>query len=88
MGAMISISYATVYNDIDGIVSVSHVIDNKKADIILCQNLEFNLYGKALLNSLTRNIKKSDLYTEEEKKKICNIKTSAEFHDLVSAKKI
>ena len=34
MGAMISISYATVYNDIDGIVSVSHVIDNKKADII------------------------------------------------------
>ena len=32
------------------------------------------------------SIKKSNLYTDEEKKKISNIKNSAEFHDLVSAK--
>ena len=86
MGAMISLIYSTIYNDIDGIVCVSHVVDNKKADIILCRYLEFNLYGKTLLKSLTRNIIKSNLYTEEEKIKICNIKTSSEFHDLVSSK--
>ena len=50
------------------------------------QGINFNLYGKAILYALTRSIKKCNLYTDEEKKKICNIKSSAEFHDLVSAK--
>lgn len=86
MGAMISLSYATVYDDIDGIISVSHVIDNKRADILLLKGISSKLYALPLLKSLIRSIKKSDLYTEEEKKKISNIKTSAEFHDLVSAK--
>ena len=86
MGALICLSYATVYDDIDGIISVSHIVDNKRADILLTKGIGFQLYAKPLLNSLTRSIKKSDFYTEEEKKKICNIKTSAEFHDLVSAK--
>ena len=39
-----------------------------------------------MLKVLTRPIKKSEFYTEDEKKKACNIKTSAEFHDLVTAK--
>ena len=86
MGAMISLRYATFYNDIDGVICVSHVVDNKKADILIYQKLEYLLYGKTLLKSLTRSINKSDLYSEEEKKKISNIKSSAEFHDLVSAK--
>ena len=86
MGAIISLNYTTEYDDIDGVISVSHIVDNKRADILLCQGIKFNLYAKPLLNSLTRSIKKSNLYTDEEKKKISNIKNSAEFHDLVSAK--
>ena len=86
MGAIISVSYATVYDDVDGIISVSHVVDNKRADILLLKGIRAKLYALPLLNSLVRSIKKSDLYTEEEKKKICGIKTSAEFHNLVSAK--
>ena len=86
MGAIISVNYTTEYDDLDGVISVSHIVDNKRADILLCKGFGFNLYAKPLLKSLTRSIKKSDLYTDEEKKKICNIKTSAEFHDLVSAK--
>ena len=86
MGAMISLSYATVYNDIDAVVSVSHVVDNKRADILLCDGFKFNLYAKPLVFSLIRSIKKSGLYSEEELKEIFKIKTSAEFHNLVSAK--
>ena len=86
MGGIISVNYTTKYDDLDGVISVSHIIDNKRADLLLCQGFKFNLYAKPLLNSLLRSIKKSDLYTDEEKKKICKIKTSAEFHDLVSAK--
>ena len=86
MGAMIALRYATVYNDINGIIAASHVIDNKRADILLLKGIAFKLYAKPLLNSLIRIIKKTDLYTDEEKKRISNIKTSAEFHDLVSAK--
>lgn len=86
MGGIISVNYTTEYSDLDGVISVSHIVDNKRADILLCEGFKFNLYAKPLMNSLIRSIKKSDLYTDEEKKKIANIKTSAEFHDLVSAK--
>jgi predicted alpha/beta-fold hydrolase len=86
MGAMISLCYATVYDDVDGIIAVSHVVDNKRADILLFQGLAALLYAPTLLKVLTRPINKSEFYTEDEKKKACNIKTSAEFHDLVTAK--
>jgi predicted alpha/beta-fold hydrolase len=86
MGAMISLCYATAYDDVDGIVAVSHVVDNKRADILLFQGISAFLYAPTLLKVLTRPIKKSEFYTEDEKKKACNIKTSAEFHDLVTAK--
>jgi len=86
MGALIGVRYATVYNDIDGIIAVSHVIDNKRADILLLKGIAGFLCAKPLLNSLIRIINKTDLYTKEEKEKISKIKTSAEFHDLVSAK--
>jgi predicted alpha/beta-fold hydrolase len=58
MGAMISIIYATKYDDIDGVISVSHVIDNKKADIRIFERLRYFLYGKPLFFSLVRSIKK------------------------------
>ena len=86
MGALISVRYATVYDDIDGIISVSHIIDNKKADILLFQGFRSKLYAKPLFFALFRNIKKSNLYTDEEKKEIMKIKTSAEFHNLVTVK--
>ena len=86
MGAIISVNYTTEFDDLDGVISVSHIVDNKRADILLYKGFGFNLYAKPLLNALTRSIKKSNFYTDEEKKKICNVKTSAEFHDLVSAK--
>ena len=86
MGAMISLSYATVYNDIDAVVSVSHVVDNKRADVLLCEGFKFNLYAKPLVFSLIRSIKKSNLYSEEDMKEINKIKTSADFHNLISAK--
>ena len=58
MGALISVRYATVYDDIDGIISVSHIIDNKKADILLFQGFRSKLYAKPLFFALFRNIKK------------------------------
>ena len=86
MGAMISVRYTTFYDDINGVISVSHVVDNKKADLLLCEGWKFNILAKPLLKSMTRGIVKTNHYTEEEKKKILNIKTSAEFHNLVTAK--
>ena len=86
MGAMISVRYATFYDDIDGIVAASHVVDNKRADLLLCEGFKFNYMAKPLLKAMTRSLLKTDFYTEEEKKKILNIKTSAEFHNLVTAK--
>ena len=86
MGAMISVRYATFYDDIDGIVAASHVVDNKSADLLLCEGFNFNYMAKPLLKAMTRSLLKTDFYTEEEKKKILNIKTSAEFHNLVTAK--
>jgi predicted alpha/beta-fold hydrolase len=86
MGSMISVRYATFYDDIDGIIAVSHVVDNKRADILLTSGWRFNLLAKPLLKAMTRGLMKTNFYTEEEKKKILNIKTSAEFHNLVTAK--
>lgn len=86
MGAMISLCYATAYDDVDGIIAVSHVVDNKRADILLFQGISAFLYATTLLKVLTKPIKKSEFYTEDEKKKACSIKASAEFHDLVTAK--
>lgn len=39
-----------------------------------------------LFFALIRSIKKSNLYTDEEKKEIMNIRTSAQFHNLITAK--
>jgi predicted alpha/beta-fold hydrolase len=86
MGSMISVRYATFYDDIDGIIAVSHVVDNKRADILLTSGWRFNLLAKPLLKAMTRGLMKTNFYTEEEKKKIVNIETSAEFHNLVIAK--
>ena len=86
MGAIIAVNYCTVYDDIDAAVSVSHVIDNKRADVLLMKGIRGRLFAKPLINALTRIIKKSPLYSEEEKRRIYAVKTSAEFHDLVSAK--
>ena len=86
MGSMISVRYATFYDDIDGIIAVSHVVDNKRADILLTSGWRFNLLAKPLLKAMTRGLMKTNFYTEEEKKKILNIQTSAEFHNLVTAK--
>ena len=86
MGAMISVRYATFYDDMDGVVSVSHVVDNKRADILLYHGWRSKFLAQPLLKALTRGILKTNHYTEEEKKKILNIKTSAEFHNLVTAK--
>ena len=48
MGALIGVRYATFYDDIDGIVAVSHVVDNKRADLLLCEGWKFNLMAKPL----------------------------------------
>ena len=61
-------------------------MDNKRADLLLCEGFKFNYMAKPLLKAMTRSLLKTDFYTEEEKKKILNIKTSAEFHNLVTAK--
>lgn len=86
MGAMVSVRYATFYDDLDGVVAVSHVVDNKRSDILLCEGWNYTLLATPLFNALKRQIMKSNLYTEEEKKNIRNIKTSAEYHTLVTVK--
>ena len=86
MGAMISVRYATFYDDIDGIIAVSHVVDNKRADILLTEGYKYNLMAKPLLRGMTRSLVKSNFYTEEEKKQILTIQTSADFHNMVTAK--
>jgi len=86
MGAMVSVRYATFYDDLDGVVAVSHVVDNKRSDILLCQGWNFTFLANPLFNALKRQIMKSNLYTEEEKKNIRNIKTSSEYHTLVTVK--
>ena len=88
MGALIGVRYATFYDDLDGIIAVSHVIDNRRADLLLCEGWRANLMAKPLLKALTRGILKTNFYSEEEKKNILNIKTSAEFHNLVTSKNL
>jgi len=86
MGAMVSVRYATFYDDLDGVVAVSHVIDNKRSDILLCEGWNYTFLANPLFKALKRQIMKSNLYTEEEKEKIRNIKKSAEYHSLVTVK--
>ena len=35
MGSMISLRYSTFYDDLDGIIGISHGIDIRRADLIL-----------------------------------------------------
>jgi len=86
MGASICLSYATFYDDINAVVNISNIIDTKRAEISLLEGWKSIILGRSLLKVWKRPILKSNLYTEEEKKIIINIKTMPEFHTLVTAK--
>jgi len=88
MGSMISLRYSTFYDDLDGIIGVSHGIDIKRADLSLYKGWKSFTLGKAVLQGYKRRIMKSNLYTDEEKKNISKIKTIIDFNDLVIAKNL
>ena len=86
MGGMIGLRYATFYDDLNGLIAVSHVIDVKRAELALYEGWRSLILGDSLMNGWKSKILKSNVYTEEEKKNILNIKSIEEFHTLVTAK--
>jgi predicted alpha/beta-fold hydrolase len=70
MGAMISVRYATFYDDLDGIVAVSHVVDNKRSDILLCEGTNFTFLANPLFKALKRQLMKSN---QRSTKKLRNL---------------
>ena len=89
MGASISLRYSTFYDDLDGIVCVSHILDQKRADLLLYEGWRAIILSRTLSVGLTRRIMKTNVYTEEEKKNLKkNIKTLVDYHNLVTVKNI
>ena len=86
LGSMVCARYATFYDDVDGIIGISHGVDIKRADLMLFKGGTASTLGKAVLQGYTRRIFKSNLYTDEEKKNIAKIKTLIEFNNEVTAK--
>ena len=86
LGSMIAAQYGIDYNDVDGIVCISHTIECGKGLKLLESPLNRKLYYDSMMNSLKHLIKKSNFYSEEEKKEIMKGNVFQDFDNKVTAK--
>ena len=88
LGSMVAAQYGIDCHesDIDGIICVSHSIECAKGLKLIETPLNMNLYYKPMMNSLKHIIKKSQFYTEEEKKEIMKGRIFKDYDDIVTSK--
>ena len=86
LGSMVGCQYAVEYDDLDGIVCISHTIRPFQGTQFLEKGWKRKLYYDVMINNLKHIALKSSFYSEEEKKEIKKTKLLKEFDDLVTSK--
>ena len=88
LGSMVSAQYGIDCDEkiIDGIICISHTIECDKGLKKIETPLNDKLYYQPMMNSLKHLIKKSQFYTEEEKKQVIKANRFKGYDDLVTSK--
>ena len=88
LGAMITAQYGVDFDDIDGIVCISHTLICEKALKSLDTPLKNKLYVAPMMKSLHHVVAKSDFYEGEQKEKALKSKTIQEFDDVITSQNL
>ena len=88
LGAMITAQYGVDFNDIDGIVCISHTLECEKALKSLDTPLKTKLYVVPMMKSLHHVVAKSTFYEGEQREKALKSKTVQEFDDIVTSQNL
>ena len=86
LGSMIACQYGVEYDDLDGIICISHTIHAYRGTQFLEKGLMRKLYYETMMNHLKKTALKSSFYTEEEKKQIVKTQLFKEYDDIVTSK--
>ncbi len=85
LGSMVAAQYGIDFNDLDGIICISHNISSEGMKL-LESPLNRKLYYNSMMNTLKHLIKKSTFYSEEEKKEIMKGNGFEHFDNIVTSK--
>lgn len=86
LGSMIACQYGIEYDDLDGIICISHTIHAYRGTQFLEKGIKRKLYYETMMNHLKKTALKSGFYTEEEIKQIKKTKLFIEYDNIVTAK--
>ena len=86
LGSMVACQYGVDFDDLDGIICISHTIHAYRGTIPLETGIKRKLYYETMMNHLIKTALKSSFYSEEEKKMIKKTRIFKEFDDIVTSK--
>ena len=86
LGSMVACQYAIDFDDLDGVICISHTIRPYQGTQFLEKGWKRKLYYNVMINHLKHVALKSKFYSEEEKIEIKKTTLFKEFDDLVTAK--
>ena len=86
LGSMVACQYAVDFDDLDGVVCISHTIRPYPGTQFLEKGWKRKLYYEIMINHLKHTALKTNFYDKEEKEKISKCKLFKEFDDIVTSK--
>ena len=86
LGSMVACQYAVDFDDLDGVVCISHTIRPYQGTQFLEKGWKRKIYYSVMINHLKHVALKSSFYTEEEKNEIKKTNLFKEFDNIVTAK--
>ena len=86
LGSMVACQYAIDFNDLDGVICISHTIRPYQGTQFLEKGWKRKLYYNVMINHLKHVALKSKFYSEEEKNEIKKTTLFKEFDDIVTSK--
>lgn len=86
LGSMVACQYGVDYDDLDGIICISHTIRPYQGTVFLEKGWKRKIYYSVMINHLKHVALKSSFYSDEEKKEIKKTTVFKEFDNIVTAK--
>ena len=86
LGSMVACQYAVDFDDLDGVICISHTIRPYQGTQFLEKGWKRKLYYDVMINHLKHVALKSKFYSEEEKIEIKKTTLFKEFDDIVTSK--
>ena len=86
LGSMVACQYAVEFDDLDGVICISHTIRPFEGTQFLEKGWKRKLYYNVMINHLKHVALKSTFYTAEEKEEIKKTNLLKEFDNIVTSK--